>query len=330
MKNRMFLLENSFPQKVRIVDKTSGLKEEYSYSNCQNFLKDFDRLITEYSFNNFKILLYIAPPKNRMISFSNVYSKYGLAGWVNFKDYSDITFYRYDENKDEEIFEDLFKKFLDTKASDKDFWQKFGITNSEQTDCKSSKFYFNDELVLAGDKLLRKAVLESLDGLTNEVLLTSSLEKYFLTDEQLGNIIAPMYGLDKMFADDSINNGLPKVEKSRFLASCVKAILFVIYKTTNNYQDVLQIVRDFVWKTDTSYKNLEDISEKYQKISEFLQKNQDFLEKKTISFEQVEQITNKKVDYQMFIFYNLLEDYGVARITKIDLEKGLFEIKRVY
>ena len=326
----MFLLENSFPQKVKIVDKTSGLKEEYSYFNCQEFLKNFDRLLTKYSFDNYQILLYIAPPKNRMISFSNVYSKYGLAGWVNFKDYSDLAFYKDDENKDEEIFEDLFKKFLDTKVSDKDFWQKFAITNIEQTDCKSSKFSFNDELALAGDKLLRKAVLDSLDGLTNEVLLTSNLEKYFLIDEQLGDIIAPMYGLDKMFADDSINNGLPKVEKSKFLANCVKAILVVIYKTTNNYQDVLQIVRDFVWKTDTSYKNLEEISEKYQKISEFLQKNQDFLEKKTISFEQVEQTTKKKVDYQMFIFYNLLEDFGVARITKIDVGKRLFEIKRVY
>ena len=330
MKNRMFLLENSFPQKVRIVDKTSGLKEEYSYSNCQEFLKDSGRLLTKYSSNNYEILLYIVPPKNRMISFSNVYSKYGLAGWVNFKDYSDLAFYRYDENKDDEIFQDLFKIFLDTKASDKDFWQKCGITKSEQTDCKSSKFYFNDELALAGDKLLRKAMLESLDGLTNEVLLTSNLEKYFLTDEQLGNIIAPMYGLDKMFADDIVNNSLPKVEKSKILASCVKTILFLIFRTTNNYQDVLQIVRDFIWKTDTSYKNLEEINEKYQKISEFLQKNQEFLEKKTISFEQVEQVTNKKVDYQMFIFYNLLEDYGVARITKIDIEKSLFEIKRIY
>ena len=293
-------------------------------------MKDSGRLLTKYSSNNYEILLYIVPPKNRMISFSNVYSKYGLAGWVNFKDYSDLAFYRYDENKDDEIFQDLFKIFLDTKASDKDFWQKCGITKSEQTDCKSSKFYFNDELALAGDKLLRKAMLESLDGLTNEVLLTSNLEKYFLTDEQLGNIIAPMYGLDKMFADDIVNNSLPKVEKSKILASCVKTILFLIFRTTNNYQDVLQIVRDFIWKTDTSYKNLEEINEKYQKISEFLQKNQEFLEKKTISFEQVEQVTNKKVDYQMFIFYNLLEDYGVARITKIDIEKSLFEIKRIY
>ena len=161
--------------------------------------------------------MYIVPPKNRIIGFSNFYSKYGLAGWVNFKDYSDLAFYRYDENKDEEIFQDLFKKFLDTKALDKDFWQKCGITKSEQTDCKSSKFYFNDELVLAGDKLLRKAVLDSLDGLTNEVLLTSNLEKYFLIDEQLGNIIAPMYGLDKIFADNSMNNGLSKVEQTHHI-----------------------------------------------------------------------------------------------------------------
>ena len=67
-----------------------------------------------------------------------------------------------------------------------------------------------------------------------------------------------------------------------------------------------------------------------KKLVKKKKKNQEFLEKKTISFEQVEQVTNKKVDYQMFIFYNLLEDFGVARITKIDVGKRLFEIKRVY
>lgn len=70
MKERLYLLENSFPEKIIIKNQNDSI--EYTYKNVDEFKQDIDRLIKISTEKGKNVYLLLDPSKCRNISFETV------------------------------------------------------------------------------------------------------------------------------------------------------------------------------------------------------------------------------------------------------------------
>ena len=101
-------------------------------------------------------------------------------------------------------------------------------------------------------------------------------------------------------------------------------VLYDIFLKTKNYNDIIQIVRNFICETDTTEKDISKINEKYKKLGEYLKSKDKYDVEEYISFEEAENAIGEKLDYKFFRYTNFLHDYGYY-IIKVD-----FKNKRLY
>ena len=328
MNGRLYILKNSYPEKVRIMNKKTNQIKEYSYSNFSDFKNEINYFLQLSKQKEYNVFLFLTP-KNRMLSFSSAFTYFGANGYV-LLDFYDIAFYEFDEKNERIIFEDLFQKYLNlVKNNDKNLIflepdpiiKDLRISLVDDIVCEKCN-YSNKNYEILGEALLKLALKQAFFDNEDELkIYTEICDKYFLTDKILIEKIAKKYKfLDYIPFDKSkkIENEY-KYEKGKtsYISSSLKAFLYAIYLSEKNFEDVLQIVRSFLFFTDDvfvdfnkNYKIIDKIEQKYQKLADFLNKNEYLTNKNEISFKQIEIVINSKFDYKTILFYDRLKNFG--------------------
>lgn len=285
MKKRLYLLENSFPEKIVI--ENSDITEEYSYTNCDEFKKDIDNLFKKSNSPKTKVYLILNPSKCRNISFHTVFGFEQQIGWNDLSQYGDIRFYKCDTN-DKEIFDDLLLNYI-----------KQSNNNIELNK------YLNSDYEKKGNELLRVVIRELLDY-SNDKNVVEHIEGNFLTDTKVSKVLSEEY-------NSYIN---------------INQFLYEIYLVSNNYNDIRQIVRDLLIKTENELVDYSDIYDRYDSLSKYCMNMQNNYQG-SLTFSEIESAINAKFDYKMLIYYSLFEDFGF-RFTSFDFDKQIAYFKNVF
>ena len=314
----IFLLKKSYPDMVEIISKKNNINTTYSYQSYEEFCAEYKHLLAiskspEYD----RVAMFISPPKCRMIWFEGS-TKIGTGGWVNLKDCSDILFYELDEETQTEIFEDYFSCYLTLDNK----YIKRALTD-ESYENKLSCYEHNLDMAQSGDKILRFLVNDYLFSFYNQSNINLDyFSKHFLTNKQLA-FIAKKYELEKYILCDKnkLNNTI--------LSRSVKAIVYAIYLIENNLNKLKNIIRYFIEITDCCEQNIPKIRDLYQTLATHLKSINKYDVCEYISFEEVEKIINKKLDYQFFFYTNFFIDFGY-KITNVDFKNKLIYLDISY
>lgn len=311
---KIFILKDSFPEKVKIVSEKFKINEIYDYTDSQTFLNEYKHLLAiskspEYQ----EVKIFINPSKCRMIYFDHS-CMVGTGGWIDLKNTFDIGFYKLDKDSQKEIFEDLFEMYLNLDNR----YIKRALRDISKPEYR--EYECNFDMVVAGDKLMEFAIADYLyDYVDISMVSISYFIDYFLTDQQLSTEIAKKYNLlNYIICDDKQKP--QEYTNHPILSNTIKALLYAIYLCTNSYDVICEIVRNFISLTDNSGKNYDKIRKKYQKLANYLRNKNKYDVQEKISFRKVERIIKEKIDYQFFYYPSILCDYGY-RITKVDFKK---------
>ena len=109
----------------------------------------------------------------------------------------------------------------------------------------------------------------------------------------------------------------------------VKAIVYAIYLIENNLNKLKNIIRYFIEITDCCEQNIPKIRDLYQTFATHLKNINKYDVCEYISFEEVEKIINKKLDYQFFFYTNFFIDFGY-KITNVDFKNKLIYLDISY
>lgn len=318
MNGKLFLLENTYLQKVKIKDENG--QKEIKYFSFEEFKENIPFLINLSKKN--KVWLSLTP-QNAPVCFSGA-----LSYWTSFGDillnFSDIGFYKIDKNG-KMIFEDLFEKFLCENNS-------FNELKRALTDKSFKKSLQNNQIYISsGENLLRFLVsdafcdnfLDEQPAYPSEVLLS------ILSDEQLVEIIAKKYDLiDKINSDFADKIDYTYSSKTHFISDAIKSVLYAILLVDGNFEILRQIVRSFINELDVYTKDGKYIADFYEILGEYINKNPQLINCGCISFCEIEKAIESSFDYKMLLFVNLLEDNGY-RFTKIDFNNQVAYLKKI-
>jgi len=325
---RIFFVKGSYPEFVKIKSAKFNIDETIEFTSLDMFLSYYKHYlaIAKSPFYE-KVEFFIKPSTCAMIWFDGA-TWVSTAGFLNLKNVEDIAFY---ELKVDEyytpILEDLFIKHLNNEQNR---FLKQALTDFSYVD-NPEKFRIYDcnfDMANAGDRLMKFVLNAYLYETYNDSMVELTYqEKHYLLDKQLVEIIAKKYNLlDFIKCSEKVREKASYVysEDTVFIAKAVKAILYAIFLYTKNYNEIEQIVRDFILKTDTCEQNMDRIQEKYKKLGEYLKSKDKYDVEEFITFEEAEKVIEDTLDYQFFRFTNFFHDYGYY-ITKVD-----FENKRLY
>ena len=326
---KLFLLKGSFPDKILICSEKLNIDKCYDVEDSHQFLSEYKHLLAiakspEYE----KVDMFINPEKCRMIWFEGN-TKTGTCGWISLKNCKDIVFYEYDEKTHEEIFEDLFLKYLQSDNK----YIKRALTDGSYACLKNclSEYEYNFDMITAGQKLIDLLKANYLfDFYNSSIVNLSYFLPEFLTDKQLTEVVAKKYNLiNFILCNDKVKPKNYEFTNNTMLADIVKAVMYAIYLINGNCDDLEDIVRDFILLTDTSYQNIPLIHEKYKKFADYLRNKDKYDVDETISFKEVENILGEKLDYQMFYYANFFRDYGYL-IKRVDFENEIIYLDISY
>lgn len=307
MNGKLFLLENTYPQKVKINDENG--QKEIKYFSFDEFKQNIPFLIN--LSKKSKVWLSLTP-QNAPVCFSGA-----LCYWTTMGDvllnFSDIDFYRTDKDG-KMIFEDLFEKFL---------CEYGGLNEFEKalTDKSFKKSFQNNQTYISnGDSLLRFLVKDAFCDhfLVDEPVYPSEVLSSILSDEQLVEIIAKKYDLiSKIKFDFEDKIDYTYSSKTHFISDAIKSVLYAILLVDGSFESLRQIVRSFVDELDVYTKDGKYIADFYFLLGEYINKNPQLVNCGRISFCEIEKAIGSSFDYKMLLFVNFLEDSGY-RFTKID------------
>ena len=320
MKKRLYILKHSYPQKVKIVCDDSNFNKEYSYDCYEEFENEIDYLLYLSNKKGYKVYLFLIPHINRMLVFDSVFSFYSQSGYV-LLDFVDIKFYDYDENKNRNIFDDMFQYYLDLSNSIENKYNDLLVALNLKT---------NKNFVNAGESLLRFLIKDAVFDKGDTLEICQNLSKNFLTNKKLADLVVKKYKFESFVKtmNKPLSEEHDKTKRNKIIADCVKAFLYAIFIVSQNIEDLKQIVRDFIFSTEDFVCNQQNIWEKYKTLSDNLLENFNSKIASEITFKQIEKIINAKFDYKMQMFYSLLEDFGF-QFTKFDFKNKIAYFKKL-
>lgn len=329
---RIYIKEGTFPEYVKIKSKKLNLDETIEFTSFSQFINEYKHYLAlaKSPFYD-RVQFYFTPSVCILIWFDGE-SMISTCGLIDIKGVEDILFHKLEDEKYyEPILEDLFIKHL---KSDNNYILQALIDSSYTDNAQNNRKYdCNFDMANAGDKLLKFVLNDYLFELYNESMVELTYrENFYLTDKQLIEIIAKKYNLlDYIKCSDEVrkNASYSYTENNIFIVKAVKAVLYAIFLKTRNYNEIMHIVRDFILNTDTSYKNMDKIDEKYKKLGQYLKSKDKYDVEEFITFEEAEKAIEDTLDYQFFRFTNFFHDYGYY-ITKVDFQNKLLYLDICY
>lgn len=189
---------------------------------------------------------------------------------------------------DKEIFDDLLLKYIEQSLKNNELSQ-----------------YLNSDYEKEGNELLRTVIRELLDY-KNDKDVIEYIESDFLTDAKISKVLSEEY-------NSNIN---------------IKSLLYGIYLVSNNYNDIRQIVRDLLIKTEDVLVDYSDVYNRYDSLSKYCMNVKNDCQG-SLTFSEIESVINTKFDYKMLIYYSLFEDFGF-RFTSFDFDKQVAYFKNIF
>ena len=312
--DKIYILKNSYPDKVCIVSKKNNLDTTFDITSSEMFLKMKDHLLAiskspEYE----RVDIFITPPKCRLIWFDRA-SKVGTGGWINLKKCKEIAFYEL-ESEEVEIFEDLFSKYL---SMDNKFIKR-ALTHHSSPNLYRG-YEHNSDMAYAGGILLEFVKSNHLFDFYNDAMVPLQyFTSHILTDDTLCSNIAKKYDLIKYLDCDQSALPADYSPKNAILSDTLKALLFAIYSINLDISEIVEIVREWIFATDTLGPAMPAIRNQYKTLAEYLKKQDPYDVVEFITFAEVEKIIKQPLDYPFFYFTNIFTDFGY-RINKVDFE----------
>lgn len=320
---RIYILKNSYPDFVDIKSEKYAVDEHIEIKDQKTFNDNIGHWLALSKSPDYEVNAYIDPCKCRMLYFRNG-SMWSTCGRINLKKVGDIEYYLCDEETQEETFRDIMADFLlypnenimratyDSSIWDRDNWKE---------SCKN-----NMDVATAGRNLAKMILSETLIDYTNySQVPLSYLLQYYLSDEAIVQNVAPKYPLKQLLKVGKNFNKNPTTT----MADCVYSVIWGIYTTTNNLDDIRQIVRHMIKLTEEQY--VDRFSDGYQKIADYLNTKSAEIgdDVETLTMQEIEENTGVKLDYK-YLYRTSLLTYKGWDIIKVDFENGIVYFDRNY
>lgn len=307
-------------------------KKIINYNCFDDFKNDIEFLLCLCKYG-YKVTLYINQEKCQMLCYTSFYSCWSTFRYLTLNNFQDISFYTKDKDLDKTIFKDLFEEYL-TKDND---LIRYSLTNISYFKYeKNIEYKSNFDIKSLGKSLFEFALKDSVFNITNESLIPSELLcKDILTEKELVEIIAKKYSLwehilynknDKTILTDYVFRSTND-KGNGILVDAIYSMFFAIFELTNNFNNIREIIRNFIFITKP-FSNENNAENEYKNLSNYITKKQlnsgDYL-----TFEEIEKVINKKINSNFLYFTYMLEKYGYY-IQKFDFENKLVYIGIVY
>lgn len=307
---QLFILKNSYPKNVII--KNSNGNEERTYKNFNEFKSDLPFLLALSKTNH--VLLELDFRKSRPIAASNIYLILFNQRYTNLSSYSSVNFYDYDENNDLVKFDDLFLEFLLKKT----YINAFDNTKKIALDWVSNMESERKNIAFMGEQLIQLTLSKLFYDDSSAIIDIQEITKEFMTDEHY-QLIFDYYNLYRFIKNRN------QVIDINYMKETINALIYAYFKENNSFDNLENVLRFFINLINPNLLDFTLEKEAYSDLAQYLlvAYNEG---KEEVTFKEIEQYSNHKLDAKLLMGIYLLEDYGF-RFIKFDFTQKITKFK---
>lgn len=310
---QLFILKNSYPKNVII--KNSNGNEERTYKIFNEFKSDLPFLLAASKTNH--VLLELDFCKSRPIAASNIHLILFNQRYTDLSNYSSVNFYDYNEKDDLVKFDDLFLEFLLKKT----YINTFDNTKRIALDLVSNMESERKNLAFMGEQLIQLTLSKLFYDDSSSIIDIQEITKEFMTDEHY-QLIFDHYNLYRF-----IKNSNQMID-TNYMKETINALIYAYFKENNSFDNLENVLRFFINLINQNLLDFTLENEAYSNLAKYLlvAYNEG---KEEVTFKEIEQYSNHKLDAKLLIGIYLLEDYGF-RFIKFDFAQKLAKFKLFY
>ena len=307
---QLFILKNSYPKNVII--KNSNGNEERTYKIFNEFKSDLPFLLAASKTNH--VLLELDFCKSRPIAASNIHLILFNQRYIDLSNYSSVNFYDYNENDDLAKFDDLFLEFLLKKT----YINTFDNTKRIALDLVSNMENKRKNLAFMGEQLIQLTLSKLFYDDSSAIINIQELTKEFMTDEHY-QLIFDHYNLYRFIKNRN------QVIDINYMKETINALIYAYFKENNSFDSLENVLRFFINLINPNLLDFTLENEAYSNLAKYLlvAYNEG---KEEVTFKEIEQYSNHKLNAKLLMGIYLLEDYGF-RFIKFDFAQKLAKFK---
>ena len=307
---QLFILKNSYPKNVII--KNSNGNEERTYKIFNEFKSDLPFLLAASKTNH--VLLELDFCKSRPIAASNIHLILFNQRYTDLSNYSSVNFYDYNEKDDLVKFDDLFLEFLLKKT----YINTFDNTKRIALDLVSNMESERKNLAFIGEQLIQLTLSKLFYDDSSSIIDIQEITKEFMTDEHY-QLVFDHYNLYRF-----IKNSNQMID-TNYMKETINALIYAYFKENNSFDSLENILRFFINLINPNLLDFTLENEAYSNLAKYLlvAYNEG---KEEVTFKEIEQYSNHKLDAKLLMGIYLLEDYGF-RFIKFDFAQKLAKFK---
>lgn len=307
---QLFILKNSYPKNVII--KNSNGNEERAYKIFNEFKSDLPFLLAASKTNH--VLLELDFCKSRPIAASNIHLILFNQRYTDLSNYSSVNFYDYNEKDDLVKFDDLFLEFLLKKT----YINTFDNTKRIALDLVSNMESERKNLAFMGEQLIQLTLSKLFYDDSSSIIDIQEITKEFMTDEHY-QLIFDHYNLYRF-----IKNSNQMID-TNYMKETINALIYAYFKENNSFDNLENVLRFFINLINQNLLDFTLENEAYSNLAKYLlvAYNEG---KEEVTFKEIEQYSNHKLDAKLLMGIYLLEDYGF-RFIKFDFAQKLAKFK---
>lgn len=307
---QLFILRDSYPKNVII--KNSNGNEERTYKNFNEFKSDLPFLLAVSKTNH--VLLELDFRKSRPIAASNIYLILFNQRYTDLSSYSSVNFYDYDESNDLVKFDDLFLELLLKKT----YINAFDNTKKIALDWISNMESEKKNIAFMGEQLIQLTLSSLFYDDSTSIIDIQEITKEFMTDKHY-HLIFNHYNLYIFIKNRN------QVIDINYMKETINALIYAYFKENNSFDNLENILRFFINLINPNLLDFTLEKEAYSNLAKYLlvAYNEG---KEEVTFKEIEQYSNHKLDAKLLMGIYLLEDYGF-RFIKFDFTQKLAKFK---